>query len=85
MLADFYSMADYSTTVIGIPIRLFGGVLGSTSATRRYKVCLYAVNTHRATGLVMSNTRWQISPQPLQIFQFGSREVIGLDASYTPV
>ena len=25
MLADFYSMADYSTTVRGIPIRLSGG------------------------------------------------------------
>ena len=25
MLADFYSMADYSTTVIGIPIRFSGG------------------------------------------------------------
>ena len=25
MLADFYSMADYSTTVTGIPIRFMGG------------------------------------------------------------
>ena len=25
MLADFYSMADYSTTVRGIPIRFSGG------------------------------------------------------------
>ena len=25
MLADFYSMADYSTTVRGIPIRIAGG------------------------------------------------------------
>ena len=25
MLADFYSMADYSTTVTGIPIRIAGG------------------------------------------------------------
>ena len=25
MLADSYSMADYSTTVIGIPIRFSGG------------------------------------------------------------
>ena len=25
MLADFYSMADYSTTVTGIPIRFVGG------------------------------------------------------------
>ena len=85
MLAHLYSRADYSTTVRGIPIRFFGRVLGSTSATRGYKVRLYAMNTHGATGLAISNTRWQIPPQPLQVFQFSLREVIGLDGSYTPV
>ena len=85
MLANLYSMADYSATVRPIPIWSFGRVLGSTSATRWYKVRRYAVNTHGATGLAISNTRWQIPPQPLEVFQLGLREVVRLDASYTPV
>ena len=55
------------------------------SATRRYEVALYAVNTHGATGLAISNTRRLIPPQPLEVFQFGSQGVVGLVASYPPV
>ena len=85
ILAHFYSMADYSTTVRGIPILLFGRKSGSASATHRYKVRLYAMNTHRTTGLAISDPRWLIPPQPLELFQFGLRETIGLDVSYTAV
>ena len=60
-------------------------ILSSTPATRRYKAHLYTVNTHGATGLVISNTRWLITPQPLAGSQFCFLVFVGLDASYTPV
>jgi len=37
MLAEFYSMADYSTTARRIQIRFVGRLLGLTPATQRYK------------------------------------------------
>ena len=67
MLADFYSMADYSTTVTGIQIRFFRRVAASTSTTCRYKVRLPAVNTNEARGLAITNTRRLIPPPPLEV------------------
>ena len=78
-------MADYSTTAGRIPILFFWRLLGSTSATRRYKVRLYAVNTDGVIGLAISRTRWQITPQPLAGYQFCFLEVVGLHVSYATV
>ena len=62
-----------------------GRLLGSSLATQRYKVYLYAINTDGVIGLAISRTRWPITPQPLAGFQFCFLEVVGLDVSYTPV
>ena len=40
------AMADYSTTTARILISFGWRLLGSTSATRRYKVCLCHITTH---------------------------------------
>ena len=45
-------------------------LLGSSLATQQYKVCPYAINTDGVIGLAISRTRWQITPQPLGVFQF---------------
>ena len=71
-----------------------GRLLGSTSASRRYKVRLCRIKTQDLAGLSGGETyevpwrnftRWLIPPQPLEVFQFCLREVVGLDVSYTPV
>ena len=89
-LAEFYSMADSSTTVRGIPIRIAGGCWAGcrlhagiryvpiASKLRRFLTCLKVVPWR-------NSTRWLIPPQPLEVFQFGSREVVGLNVSFTPV
>ena len=75
---------NFTTTA---PIRdlFFWRLLSSMPATPRYKAHLYTVNTYGVTGLAISNTGWPITPQPLPGFQIRFLEVIGLDASYTPV
>ena len=44
-LAEFYSIADCSTTVTGIPILIAGGCWALTSASRRYKERPYRMKT----------------------------------------
>ena len=71
-----------------------GRLLGSTSASRRYKVRLCRIKTQDFAGLSGGEpyevpwrnfTRWLIPPQPLEVFQFGLRAVVGLDVSFTTV
>jgi len=55
MLAEFYSIADYSTTARRIQILFCGRLLGLTPATRRYNAHCYAVNNHEVTTLTKRN------------------------------
>ena len=73
-----------------VPWRL----LGSTSATQRYKVCPYRMKTHDVMvsyGGTMqvvpwrNFTLWLIPPQRLHGFQFCLLEVVGLVSSYATV
>jgi len=72
--------------------------LDPAPATRRYKERHCCINTHEIAiysgGGVLGRlrgdagdprTRWQIPPQPVSRFCIRQLEVIGLDASYTPV
>ena len=61
-------------------------------AIRRYKVRPFRIKTQDFAGLCGGGlvcwlifTRWLITPQPLELVQFGFREGIGLDVSYTPI
>ena len=71
-----------------------GRLLGSTSASRWYNVRPYRIRTQDFAGISgektdvvpwRNSTRWLIPPQPLQVFQFGLREVVGFGVSFTPV
>ena len=55
-LAEFYSMADSSTTTGHIPILFFWRLLGSWPATQRYKVHAYAIKTHEIVVLCRGAT-----------------------------
>ena len=86
-LAEFYSMADSSTTVRGIPIRIAGGCW----ARRQLRNSIRYVPMPSKPMMLLSfvevvpwrnSTRRLIPPQWLEGFQFGLREVVELDASY---
>ena len=86
-MAEFYSMADSSTTVRGIPIRIAGGCW----ARRQLRNGIRYVPTPSKPMKLLSfvevvpwrnSTRRLIPPQWLDGFQFGLREVVELDASY---
>ena len=63
-LAEFYSIEDSSATTARIRNLFSWRLLGPVVATQRYKIRLYRMNTHGATGLAISNTRQLIPPQP---------------------
>ena len=73
---------------------VFRRLLGSTSATQRYKVRPYCMKTHEVMvsyeGTVQvlhwqNSTRWLIPPQRLHRIQFCLMEVVGLVSSYVMV
>ena len=82
---EFVSIAEYSTTPIQIRFSVFWSLLGPVLAIQWYKICGYYKGNQGAKLLAISNTQWLVPPQPLEQFQFGFCEVIGLDASYKPV
>ena len=86
------SMADYSTTVPGIPIRIAGGCwarrqlhagIRYVPVASKHRILLASVEGDIVPW--RNSTRWLIPPQTLEVFQFGLREVVGLDVSFTPV
>ena len=89
-LAEFYSMADSSTTAAPIPI-LFAG--GCWAASQLHNGIRYVPTPLKLMKLLSSvevvpwrnSTQWLIPPQPLGVFQFCFQEVVGLVASYTTV
>ena len=85
-------MADSSTTIRGIPILIAGGYWAQRQlhAGIRYvpvasklRISLASVEGGLIYWLIF--TRWRIPPQPLKVFQFGLREDVGLDVSFTLV
>ena len=89
-LAEFYSMADYSTTAGVNPILFAGGCWARRQLRNGIK---YVPTPSKLMKLLFSvkvlprrnSTQWLIPPQPLGVFQVCFLEVVGLDASYTPV
>ena len=83
-------MADSSTTLVGIPIRIAGGCWARRQlhAGMRYVPIAWKLRKLLTCLEVIpwrNSTRWLIPPQPLQVFQFGLREVVGLDVSFKTV
>ena len=56
-LAEFYSMADYSTTAGCIPIQFSWRLLGSSLATKRYKVRPYRMKPQEVT-VIYGDSTW---------------------------
>ena len=72
--AEFYSMADYSTTVTGIPVLIAGGCWARCQFhTGIGNVPIAWKPRELVTSLegvpLWNSTRWLIAPQPLQVFQ----------------
>ena len=89
-LVEFYSMADSSTTVTDIPILIAGGCWASCqlhAGIRNVPIAWKLMKLLSSVEVVpwRNSTGWLIPPQPLQLFQFRLREVVGLDVSFTPV
>ena len=74
-LAEFYSMADCSTTIPGIPILSAGGCWARRqlhASIRNVPIAgkLKELVTCLEVVPWRNSTRWLIAPQPLQVFQF---------------
>jgi len=73
----------------------YGGLLGSTTATQRYKGRLCGIRTHEIADPCESclyrynpgdpRARWQIPTQQLDRFWIRLRDIVGLDAIYAKV
>jgi len=89
-LAEFYSIADYSTTAPQIPILFAGGCWARHQLRNDMRDVPVVSEPMKLLSSVevlswQNFTRLQITSQPLDGFQFSLREVVGLNASYTPV
>ena len=89
-LAEFYSMADSSTTAPRIPILIAGGCWARSQLHNgiRFVSVAWKLRKWLSTLEVVpwrNSTSWLMPPQPLGVFQFCFREVVGLSGSYTTV
>ena len=83
-------MADSSMTVRVIPILIAGGYWARYQLHAGIGYVPIACKLRKLLTWVevvpwRNSTRWLIPPQPLQVFQFRLREVVGLSVSFTPV